>query len=185
MPPYTSEYQDRGFESLEHKIISYEMLMTYPYNLLCPTQPVTMDHIDYTCNSVILLLSSSPKSWVIPLWIILMRSERLTLTFLPKASPLGDIAYWSSAPSGNTLYIETGIYWLLALELPFCAWPMVAWFPLVPGSLTYILSVLLGTLSLTTTSSSEDWGPWTDGYYDPLKPPKIWSLAFLKRVNCS
>ena len=33
------------------------------------------------------------------------------------------------------------------------------WFPLMPGTLTDGISVLLGTLSLTTRSSSEDWGP--------------------------
>ena len=49
-----------------------------------------------------------------------MHSERLTLTFLPKVSPLGDVTYWFSFPYGHTLSIETGISWLLALELSFC-----------------------------------------------------------------
>ena len=88
-----------------------------------------------------------------------MRSELLTLTLLPKASPLGDETYWFSFPSGHTLSIETGISRLLALEPLFCALSMGAWFPLVPGSLTGGISVLLVTLSLTTRSSSEDWGP--------------------------
>ena len=83
-----------------------------------------------------------------------MRSERLLLTFLTKASPPGDVSYWFSVPFGHTLSNETGISWLLALEPPFCACPMGAWFPLVPGSLTDGISVLLGTLYLTTRSSS-------------------------------
>ena len=73
----------------------------------------------------------------------LMRSERLTWTFLPKYSQLGDVTYWFSFPYGHTLSIETGIYRLLALEPLFCACPMGAWFPLVPGSLTDGISVLL------------------------------------------
>ena len=88
-----------------------------------------------------------------------MRLERLTLTFLPKVSPLEDVTYWFSFPSGHILSIETGVSWLLALEPLFCALPMGAVFPLVPGYLTDGISVLLGTLSLTTRSSSEDWGP--------------------------
>ena len=88
-----------------------------------------------------------------------MRSERLTLTFLPKASPLGDVTYWFSFPSGHTLSIETGISRLLTLEPLLRALPMGSLFPLVPGYLTDGISVLLGTLSLTTRSSSEDWGP--------------------------
>ena len=88
-----------------------------------------------------------------------MRSERLTLTFLPKASPLGDVTYWFSFSSGLTLSIETGISRLLALEPLFCALSMGSWLPLMPGSLTDGISVLLGTLSLTTRSSSEYWGP--------------------------
>ena len=88
-----------------------------------------------------------------------MRSERLTWTFLPKDSPLGDVTYWSSVPSGHTFSIDTGISWLLALEPPICACPMGAWFSLFPGYLTDGISVLLGTLSLTTRSSSENWGP--------------------------
>ena len=83
-----------------------------------------------------------------------MRSERLTWTFLPKASPLGDVTYWSSVPSGHILSIETGISWLLALEPLFYALPMGAWSPLVPGSLTDCLSVLIGTPYLTNRSSS-------------------------------
>ena len=51
----------------------------------------------------------------------MMRSERLTLTFLPKVSPLGDVTYWFSFPSGHTLSIETGISWLLALESTLCS----------------------------------------------------------------
>ena len=50
-----------------------------------------------------------------------MRSERLTLKFLPKVSPLGDVTYWFSSPSGHMLSIETGISWLLALEPSFYA----------------------------------------------------------------
>ena len=80
-----------------------------------------------------------------------MRSERLTLTFLTKASPLGDLTYWFSFPSGHTLSIETGISRLLALEPLFCALPMGAWLPLVTGSLTDVISVLLGTLALMGT----------------------------------
>ena len=114
-----------------------------------------------------------------------MRSELLTSTFLTKASPLGDVTYFSSVPSGHTLSIETVISWLVALEPPFCDWTMGVWFPLVPGSLTGGLSVLLGTLSLTTRSSSEYWGPWTDGDSVPLTLPKICSLDLIKRVYCS
>ena len=114
-----------------------------------------------------------------------MRSERLTLTFLTKASPLGDVTHWFSFPSGHTLSIETGISRLLALEPPFCALPMGAWFPLVPGYLTDGISVLLVTLSLITRSSSEDCGPLTYGDSVPLTLPTICSLALLKRVNCS
>ena len=87
-----------------------------------------------------------------------MCSERLTLTFLPKASSLGDVTYWSSVLSGHTLSVETGISWLLAIELSFYDRPMGAWLPLVPGSLTDGLSVLLVTRSLTTSYSSEDCG---------------------------
>ena len=109
-----------------------------------------------------------------------MRSERLTFNFLTKASPLGYVTYWFSFPSRHTFSIETGIYWLLALELQFCAWPMGAWFPLVPGSLNDGVSFLLGTLFLTTRSSSEDWVPWTDGDSDLLNLPTTRFLALLK-----
>ena len=51
----------------------------------------------------------------------MMRSERLTCTFLPKAYPLVDVIDWSSFPSGHKISIETGIYWLLALETFFHA----------------------------------------------------------------
>ena len=84
--------------------------------------------------------------------------EHLTWKFLPKYFLLGDVAYRSSVPSGRTLYIDTGIYWILALEPSLCALQMVAWFPLVPGSLNDGLSVLLGPLLLTTMSYSEDCG---------------------------
>ena len=114
----------------------------------------------------------------------LMSLERLTCTFLPKDSTFGDVIYWSSVPSGSTFSIETGIYWL-SLEPSFCALPMGTCFPLVLGSLTDGLSVLLGTLSITTRSSSEYWGPLTYGDFDPLTLPTIFSLDLLKRVNCS
>ena len=55
----------------------------------------------------------------------------------------------------------------------------------MPVSLTGGLSLLLGTISLTTRSSSEYWGPLTDGDSVPFTLPTICSLAFLKRVNCS
>ena len=80
--------------------------------------------------------------------------ERLIWKFLLKSSPTADVIYWSSVPSGRSMSIDTGISWLLALEPSFCAGLMGAWFPLVPGSLTDGLSVLLGTLSLKTRSSS-------------------------------
>ena len=141
-------------------------------------------HIDYTCNNVILPLYRSPKPWVIPLWIFLMHLEQLKWTPLPQYSTLGDIKDWSSFPSGFTLSIENGIYWL-SLEPLFCAWPMGEWFPLVPGSLTDGLSVMLGTLYLTTWSFSEDWCPWTDGNSAPFNLPTIYSISLLKSVNRS
>ena len=58
-------------------------------------------------------------------------------------------------------------------------------FPLVLGFLAYVISFLLGILSLTTRSSSEDWVPLIDGNSDPLAFPTICSLALLKRVNFS
>ena len=93
--------------------------------------------------------------------------------------------YWYSVLSGHTLSIETGIYWILFLEPLFCALPRGLCFPLVPGSVTDDLSILLGILSLTTRSSSENCGPWTYGDYSPLNLLTIWSLALLKRVNRS
>ena len=75
--------------------------------------------------------------------------------------------------------------WLLALEPPFCAWSMGSWSPLMPGSLTDGISVLLGTLSLTTRSSSEDLGPWTDDDPDHLTLSTIYYLSLLKCVNRS
>ena len=113
------------------------------------------------------------------------RNVNVRRSGLIRNSPHGDVTYWFSFPSGHTFSIETGISCLLALEPPFCAWPMGAWLPLVPGSLNYGISVLLVTLSLTTRSSSEDWGTWTNSDYVPLTLPTICSLAFLKRVNCS
>ena len=107
-----------------------------------------------------------------------------TWKFLPKASPLEDVTYWSSVPSGRILSIDNGIS-RLSLELSFCAWKMGAWFPSVPDSLTDGLSVLLGTLYLITMSSSEYWGPWTDGRSNPLTLHTICSLDFLKHVNRS
>ena len=41
--------------------------------------------------------------------------------YQPVTSPLGDVTYWSSVPSGHTFSIETGNSWILALELSFCA----------------------------------------------------------------
>ena len=114
-----------------------------------------------------------------------MRSKHLTWTFLTKAYPLGDITYCSPVPSGRIFSIETIISWLLVLEQSFYAWPMGSWFPSVPGSLTGGLSVLIGTLSLTTRYSSEYLGPLTDFDSDPLNLHKIFFLAFLKCVNCS
>ena len=79
-----------------------------------------------------------------------MSLEQLTWTFIPKYYPLGDVTYWFSFPLESTLSIETGSYWMLAIELPLCDLPMGACFPLVKGSLTDGISVLIGTLSLTT-----------------------------------
>ena len=45
--PYMLEYQDRGFENWEHKILSYETLMAYTYNLLHPTEPVATGYNSY------------------------------------------------------------------------------------------------------------------------------------------
>ena len=36
--------------------------------------------------------------------------ERLTWTFFPKVSPLGDVTDWSSVPSGRMLPIDTGYF---------------------------------------------------------------------------
>ena len=86
--------------------------------------------------------------------MFLLRLYRLTWTLILKAYPSGDVIDWSSVPFGHILFIDTGNSWLLSLEPSFFAWPMGAWFPIVPGSLTDGLSVLVGTLYLTTRSSS-------------------------------
>ena len=46
-PTYTLEYQDHGFETLEHNILSYETFMDYPYKLMHTTKPVTTGYHPY------------------------------------------------------------------------------------------------------------------------------------------
>ena len=62
---------------------------------------------------------------------------------------------------------------------------MGEWLPSVPGSITYGLSVIFGTFSLTTIYYSEYWGFWTDGESASLNLPTIWSLSLIKRTNRS
>ena len=115
----------------------------------------------------------------------LMWLELLTLKFLPKYSPLGDVTDWYSVPSGRKFSIEAIISWLLALEPLFLTWLKVAWFPSVPGYINDGLSVLLVTLSFKTIYSSEYCSPWTYLYSAPLNLSILVSLYLLKRVNCS
>ena len=84
MLTYTLEYQDHGFEYWKHKVLSYEMLMTYPHNLLRPTQPVNIGYHPYLhryqdtylgsyrlyLQHRHLPLSRNPKPRVILLWRI-------------------------------------------------------------------------------------------------------------------
>ena len=47
VPTYTLEYQDHNSEIWEHNILSYGVSMVNPYNLLHPTQPVTIGSCPY------------------------------------------------------------------------------------------------------------------------------------------
>ena len=114
-----------------------------------------------------------------------MHSERLKWTFLPKAYPLGDVTDFSSFPSRHIFSIHIGISLLLSLEPLFCDWPISAWIPSLPCSMTDSLSVLIGTLYLTTRYSSEDWVPWTYCDSAHFNLPTICSLDLLKFVNRS
>ena len=85
--------------------------------VISPQNHVVFDDM---LSTVMSSTAAYPEVWIrlvtsifICLSVILV--ERLTWTFLPKASPLGDVTYWYSVPSGLTLSIDTGIYWLLAL----------------------------------------------------------------------
>ena len=78
----------------------------------------------------------------------------LICTFIPKASPLGDVTDWSLVPSGRTVSIENVIIGYYHCNRRSVLDQQAHWFPLVTGFLTDGLSVLLGTLSLTTSYSS-------------------------------
>ena len=111
-----------------------------------------MDHIFLTCNSINIQLRASQFMNFCRMFLLPFRNPHMGNP--PQVLPFWDVTDLSSVPSGHTLSIETRIYWPLAIEPSFCAWPMGAWLPLVPGSLNDGLSVLLGTLSLTARSSS-------------------------------
>ena len=100
-----------------------------------------MDHTVLTCNSIIIQLRTA--QFMNQCRMFLLPSGKPHMGNSPQILLYWDVTYWSSVPSGHTLSIETGIFWLLALEPSFCALPIGACFPLVPGSLTDEISVLL------------------------------------------
>ena len=88
---FTSDYQDRGFETWKHKIISYETLMMYQYNFLHPTQPLTigshpylycyhkpiMNHICLNCNIIYILLYSAQRKNCCRIFLIPLQTTHM------------------------------------------------------------------------------------------------------------
>ena len=172
--------------------------MGYPYKLLDNKQSVNIEswtYLHWNNNPHIGPYRINEKQWHYSTLLqppkightavyFPMGSEHLTRISLTKAPPLGYITDWSSVPSVCILYIDAAIYWILVPGTALHTWPAGARILLATGSLTHGLSLLLGTISLTNTSYSEDWGPLIYDGSGTLTLPATQYLI-LKHVDCS